>query len=140
MPRGVYTRTPEYRAKMSVAKQGHVVSEETRIKLSAANAGQQTQVIHGHTIFGKSSTYISWQCMGSRCNNPKAAGYAYYGGRGIKVCERWHQFENFLADMGERPEGMTLDRVDSNGNYGPGNCRWATYSDQSRNQRRYYGG
>ena len=80
--------------------------------------------------------YRTWRGMRGRCNNPNHADYRYYGGRGIKVCERWGKFENFLADMGERPEGCSLDRIDVNGNYEPSNCRWASNSEQRRNSRR----
>lgn len=73
--------------------------------------------------------------MRARCNNPNTNGYANYGGRGISVCPVWQTFANFLADMGVRPDGMTLDRVDSDGDYEPGNCRWATASQQRRNRR-----
>jgi len=82
-----------------------------------------------------SPTYISWYGMKYRCSNPKNSRYKDYGGRGISVCERWLSFTNFLADMGERPEGMTIDRKNVNGNYEPSNCRWATPIEQSANKR-----
>jgi hypothetical protein len=80
-------------------------------------------------------TYRTWWSMLGRCFSPSAGNYQYYGGRGITVCERWRDFRNFLADMGPRPDGMSIDRVDVNGNYEPGNCRWATAKDQHRNRR-----
>lgn len=85
----------------------------------------------------KSRTYASWRAMINRCENPKEPGYDYYGGRGITVCSRWREsFEDFLADLGERPSGKTLDRFpDKDGNYEPGNCRWATPAEQLRNTR-----
>jgi len=73
--------------------------------------------------------------MLTRCTNPNFPGFYKHGGRGIRVCERWHSFENFLADMGERPSGKTLDRINNNGHYEPGNCRWATTAEQSVNTR-----
>src|SRR5574344_1158020 len=92
---------------------------------------------HGFCSGGfKQPTYISWQSMKSRCRNPKETGYEYYGGRGITYDPEWELFENFYRDMGERPEGMSLDRIDVNGNYCKENCRWATGSEQMYNQRK----
>lgn len=94
------------------------------------------EITHGHTVLGKQTrTYQCWCDMRKRCSNPKATGYARYGGRGITVCDRWlESFENFLADMGECPAGFEIDRKDVNGNYEPSNCRWLTKRDQSRNK------
>jgi len=73
--------------------------------------------------------------MKKRCLNHSNPRFKDYGGRGIKVCDRWMKFANFLSDMGERPKGLTLERMDNDGNYEPGNCRWATYFDQQHNKR-----
>lgn len=91
---------------------------------------------HGHCKNGKlSPTYSSWTAMWARCIYPSAINWKKYGGRGIKVHPRWEKFENFLADMGERPAGKTLDRFPNrDGNYEPGNCRWATREEQQRNR------
>lgn len=72
--------------------------------------------------------------MRSRCQNPKNGAFPAYGAKGITVCERWESFDNFLADMGERPEDTTLDRINGKGNYEPGNCRWATIYEQHANK------
>jgi hypothetical protein len=82
-----------------------------------------------------SPTHNSWRAMLDRCRYPSTNGYRNYGGRGITVCERWRIFANFLADMGRRPRGKVLDRIDVNGNYIPENCRWVTASQSSRNRR-----
>lgn len=135
-------RSAEVRARISAAKMGHSVSEGTRKKIGDAARGRKStrDAIEARrrstTTHGKhrTPTYRSWEGMKQRCRNPKATGYARYGGAGISVCERWLKFENFLADMGERPEGTTLDRIDSSGDYEPGNCRWADRSAQNRNR------
>lgn len=80
-------------------------------------------------------TYAVWRNMHERCGNPNNTQYADYGGRGIGVCTRWHSFENFLADMGERPEGMTLERMKNSRGYSKSNCVWATRMQQAKNKR-----
>lgn len=91
---------------------------------------------HGHTTSGViSRTYNVWSKMLSRCNDPNLEAYEKYGGRGIKVCERWHKFENFLADMGEIPKGLTIERKNNNLGYFKDNCCYADMKTQSNNRR-----
>lgn len=91
-----------------------------------------------HGLSG-SREYRTWKSMMNRCYEPRAVKFENYGGRGIQVCSEWHEFEMFLKDMGPRPNGMTLDRKDSNGHYEPNNCRWADMKTQNRNQRKKRG-
>jgi hypothetical protein len=107
-----------------------------KLRSSQCSTCHNRENARGNITHGMHNTqiYNIWKAMKDRCNNPKSTPYRWYGERGISVCERWNKFENFLEDMGERPEGMTLDRIDNDGNYEPGNCRWVTHKDNCNNR------
>jgi hypothetical protein len=106
--------------------------------MSEVNSKKATQrnLVHGHNLAEKQSpTWHSWRSMIKRCCSPGHNSFPRYGGRGITICDRWrNSFVEFLADMGERPPGKTLDRINVHGNYEPSNCRWATASEQQNNR------
>lgn len=100
-------------------------------RVSCGCAKREGHVKHGMRF---SPEYSVWSDMVKRCNNPRHISYRYYGGKGISVCERWRDFSKFYEDMGSRPEGLTIDRIDGSRGYEPGNCRWATYQTQTENR------
>lgn len=119
MPSGVYPRAP-----------GRIHSLESRIKMKESARKGKDNLLFKHGMNG-TPTHNSWLSMRRRCNSNDPR----YGGRGITICERWSSFVNFLADMGERPTGTSIDRKDNDGNYEPNNCRWSTPKEQAANRR-----
>jgi hypothetical protein len=115
----------------------HHVKHGRTISCGCENARRSSSRFTKHGAY-KTSTYKSWNAMIQRCHNPNSTSYAQYGGRGISVCIQWAGADGYLQfarDVGERPNGTTLDRIDSNGNYEPGNVRWATPKTQQNNRR-----
>jgi hypothetical protein len=129
-------------ARNSEARRGYVRGEQKKF---IQGHGRNVDRAHGHAkskAHGNTPTYQCWAQMLQRCKNPKLKNYKDYGGRGISVCERWHDFRNFLADMGEKPQnppGLSINRIDGDGNYEPANCHWATDEQQNRNRRTQFG-
>ncbi len=115
---------------------GRIKGQPARFINGHNSRGKAYCLKHGHKrLAGASTEYRIWHGMIQRCTNPKRNSWRYYGARGISVCERWLNFVKFLADMGPRPAGKTLDRINNDGDYEPSNCRWAPPKEQRANRR-----
>lgn len=136
------TRHPEWFCQCECGNKGKVNSIELRKGNSKSCGCLNREIVrdramtHGHTAGGrKSRTYVIWRSMINRCVYPDAINYKYYGGRGIKVCDRWRVYENFLADLGEIPHPLSVDRIDNDGDYCPENVKLSTPKEQAQNKR-----
>jgi hypothetical protein len=99
---------------------------------------KEKRLKRGKVWYSENPLYRTWSSMISRCYNPNTINYAYYGARGIRVCDSWlNSYDQFVVDMGFKPQGLTLDRIDVNGDYTPENCRWTTWKQQNNNQQRH---
>lgn len=136
--RGKYLADYRWLCQCDCGKQKVVLGDNLRFgRTVSCGCVQKQRAVEANTKHGfyHHELFATWKMMWRRCTDEEYKQYKDYGGRGIAVCDRWKSFEHFAQDMGTRPEGMTLDRKNNDGNYEPGNCRWATRKEQIANQR-----
>lgn len=134
---GIHRNLQQYKIKCECGLESINVAADLRAgKTKQCSTCHNRENSENNKIHGmyKNQIYKVWTSMIQRCTNPKTTHYYRYGGRGINVCERWLKFDNFYSDMGPRPDGLTLDRINNNGNYEPENCRWITHQENCRNR------
>ena len=136
---GTYHRSHQYETRCECGKIGkHLLSDLRANKSTQCATCHNREIARRNITHGMHSTpiYKVWSAMIARCRDPKTTSYYWYGRRGIKVCERWSSFENFIEDMGERPDNMTIDRINNDGDYEPSNCRWVSHKENCNNRKK----
>ena len=136
LPRRRWLLTECHCGRYGIVRRDAFFAAPSTCRQCAIDATAERATRHGHSSSTRpnSPTYMSWSAMKDRCGREGNVAWERYGGRGISVCDRWHTFDSFLADMGARPEGTSIDRINNDGNYEPTNCRWSTPREQQRNR------
>ena len=134
---GMHRKLQQFKIKCDCGFESINVAADLRAgKTKQCSICHNRENVKNNTLHGrhKDPIYKTWTSMVQRCTNPNVKFYYRYGGRGIKICDRWLDFKSFIEDMGERPDGMTIDRINNDGNYEPTNCHWVTHKDNCNNR------